>query len=328
MERMLTALEAMTEFLSDDEEAVHALAELAMIIDLLPAMGVNPERVVFDPTLARGLDYYTGPVFEATVEEPKVGSVAGGGRYENLIGSFTNRTITATGVSLGMERILEVVREFETLPQMPPSADVFVVVFPDTVQEAAALAVRLRNTGLRADLGTQPQRGVGDQLKYAARKSIPFAVIAGADELASGQVGVKNLITGEQNQVALADLESAADQFISEKRVRMIRVGNALAPRWYESNPARLDQLLDRIQAAGGTAAEFVLLPGEATAAQRRVQVPEAEWRSTVDAVLEQGNDLFVSRAARSGVFAYADGTTIAPVSRCSMLVCFSSPMR
>ena len=135
----------------------------------------------------------------------------------NLIGSFTNRTITATGVSLGMERILEVVREFETLPQMPPSADVFVVVFPDTAHEAAGLAVRLRNTGLRADLGTQPHRGVGDQLKYAARKSIPFAVIAGAVELASGQVGMKNLITGEQNQVALADLESAADQFISRK---------------------------------------------------------------------------------------------------------------
>ncbi len=208
-------LQALSALLDGDEEAVAALGELSTIIALLPSMGVDPERVVFDPTLARGLDYYTGPVFEATVEEPKVGSVAGGGRYENLIGSFTNRTITATGVSLGMERILEVVHEFETLPAIPPSADVFVVIFAETVDAAAGLALRLRQVGLRVDLGTQPNRGVGDQLKYAGRKGIPFAVIAGVDELAAGRVGLKNLVTGEQIEIAVADLEQAAAQFIA-----------------------------------------------------------------------------------------------------------------
>ena len=181
-----------------DDVALLALGELEEIFAILPAMGIPEGQARFDPTLARGLDYYTGPVFEATVDEPKVGSVAGGGRYEHLIGSFANRAITATGVSLGLERILEVVNELKTLPIGLGLAEAFVVTFAGSVPASAGIARELRDAGLRAELASQTKRGVGDQLKYAARKGIPFAVIPGEAELEKHQVGVKNLQTGDQ----------------------------------------------------------------------------------------------------------------------------------
>jgi histidyl-tRNA synthetase len=192
--------------LAGDDVALEAIAELEAIFQLLPAMGITEDRARFDPTLARGLDYYTGPVFEAEVVEPKVGSVAGGGRYEHLIGSFANRTITATGVSLGMERILEVVNEFSTMAGAEAAADVLVVTFADTQAQSARIARVLREAGLRVDLASQPRRSVGDQLKYADRKGIPFAVIAGAAEIESDEIGLKNLKTGDQISLPTAEL--------------------------------------------------------------------------------------------------------------------------
>jgi histidyl-tRNA synthetase len=201
----MVRLEHLREQLSGDELAARAIGELRTIFEILPAMGIAEGQARFDPTLARGLDYYTGPVFEAVVEEPKIGSVAGGGRYEDLIGTFTNRAITATGVSLGIERILEVVNEFKTLPEAMPAADVVVVTFADSVTENARIARLLRESGLRVELATQPNRSVGDQLKHADRKGIPFAVITGATEIENDQVGLKNLGTGEQVSVTIAE---------------------------------------------------------------------------------------------------------------------------
>jgi histidyl-tRNA synthetase len=201
--------------LSSDEVALQAIAELEAIFQLLPAMGISEEQARFEPTLARGLDYYTGPVFEAEVVEPKVGSVAGGGRYEHLIGSFANRTITATGVSLGMERILEVVNEIGTLDVADTAADVLVVTFADTQPHSARIARVLRESGLRVDLASQPRRSIGDQLKYADRKGIPFAVIAGAAEIENDEIGLKNLKTGDQISLPIAEV---ADRLASASR--------------------------------------------------------------------------------------------------------------
>ncbi|CAN5480296.1 histidine--tRNA ligase [soil metagenome] len=191
--------------LGGDGAAMHAIGELEEIFAVLPAMGIPEGQARFDPTLARGLDYYTGPVFEATVDEPKVGSVAGGGRYEHLIGSFMNRTISATGVSLGMERILEVLNEYNTLPISAAAADVLVVTFADSVPASARIARQLRSSGLRAELASQSQRSVGEQLKYASRKNIPFAVIAGQAEIEKNEVRLKNLETGEQISLSLGE---------------------------------------------------------------------------------------------------------------------------
>ncbi|MGE3798797.1 MAG: histidine--tRNA ligase [Thermomicrobiales bacterium] len=191
--------------LRDDEIATQALSELRQVFTVLPSLGITSERAVFDPTLARGLDYYTGVVFEAAVDEPRVGSVAGGGRYEELIGSFTNRSITATGVSLGLERILEVVNEFGLLPAESGSADALVVALQSNLEASAAIAREMRTTGLRIELSMQPNRSIGDQLKYAAKKGIGYAIIAGGEELSRQEVSLKHLTTGEQRALSLAD---------------------------------------------------------------------------------------------------------------------------
>jgi histidyl-tRNA synthetase len=204
----LDGLDRLGEVLAGDEDALSAIDELRQIFLLLPSMGVEASRALFQPSLARGLDYYTGPVYEAVVEEPKVGSVAGGGRYEHLIGAFANRPITATGMSLGLERILEVVTEFGTLPLSDGPSDAIVVTFhnAEAMGISASLARDLRLFGLRVELSSQATRSLGDQLKYASRKRIRWAIIPGVEEGARGEVGLKNLETGEQISLPIAEI--------------------------------------------------------------------------------------------------------------------------
>lgn len=194
------------------EEAVGELRELTGYID---GLGVRPRSWRIDLSLARGIDYYTGPVFEARVEEPKVGSVAGAGRYDGLVGTFLGRAVAATGMSLGLERILEVIQEFDLLPVKASVADIFVAAFPDTLRENARIANELRGSGLNADLSMLPNRGLGDQMKYASRRGIPFAVIAGAGEMQRQVALIRNLATGEQREIAIASLAQEAKLAIS-----------------------------------------------------------------------------------------------------------------
>jgi histidyl-tRNA synthetase len=185
-----------------------AIDELGELFAVLPGLGVSAASYRLDLSLARGLDYYTGPVYEAAVSEPNVGSVAGAGRYDGLIGNFLGREIPATGMSLGLERILEVVQEFSLLPMPPTVAQIIVPVFPDTIVESAKLASDLRNAGLRVDFSLLPNKSLGDQLKYAGRRGIPFAAIAGITELARDVVAVKNLESGEQVDVPRSDVDT------------------------------------------------------------------------------------------------------------------------
>ena len=201
--------------LKDDAAGSEALADLDQLFSYLPDFGVPPAVYRLDFALARGLDYYTGPVYEAWVEEPKIGSVAGAGRYDGLVGTFSGRPIPATGMSLGLERIIEVVEEFDLLPGTATVADVLVTVFPDTVGASARIAGQLREAGLRVDLSLQPNRGLGEQLKYADRKGIPLAVIAGSAELAAGQAAIKSLRTQTQQTYPLDGLAAAARDLLA-----------------------------------------------------------------------------------------------------------------
>jgi histidyl-tRNA synthetase len=203
--------------LNGDQRAERALDELRDLLAYVDQLGVESRRVIFDLSLARGLDYYTGPVFEAAVTEPQVGSVAGGGRYEELIGTFLSRPVSATGVSLGLERIIEVVREFGTLPAPSTTADVFVVVWQGELKESAALATKLRHEGIRTDLSLAANKSVGDQLKIAARKGAALAVIQGPDERAEDTVSLKDLKTGEQVRVQPNSLASEIRKRIDPK---------------------------------------------------------------------------------------------------------------
>ena len=203
--------------LSDDPAGLQAIDELDRLFSMISALGVSKENYRLDVSLARGLDYYTGPVFEAIVERPKVGSVGGAGRYDGLIGSLIGRPVPATGMSLGLERIIEVVDEFHLLPTRPNVADVFVAVFNDSLAQAAEIATTLRSVGLNVDFSLQSNRSLGEQLKYAGRKSIPVAVIPGAAELEKGEVAIKDLVDGRQWSVKIADLPDRLVESLGSK---------------------------------------------------------------------------------------------------------------
>jgi histidyl-tRNA synthetase len=211
--------------LASVDGAEASASELEQLFRALPDFGVAPNRYTLDLSLARGLDYYTGPVFEATVTEPKVGSVGGAGRYDGLVGTFLGRTIPATGMSLGLERIIEVVREHGLLPVPASVADVTLVIFPETTGAGARLATELRQRNLRVDLSLQPNRGVGDQLKLADRKGIPFAVILGGAELASGTAVLKDLRSGEQETVPLTRLAEAIHEHLAVGQTPSLQAG-------------------------------------------------------------------------------------------------------
>jgi histidyl-tRNA synthetase len=187
-------------------EAVAGVDELDRILTL--SAGTTAAGYVrFDPSLARGLSYYTGAIMEVAVPD-LAGSLGGGGRYDGLIGMFLGENVPACGFSLGLERILVVMAERNMFPAevQQASADVLVAVFDDeTVPESLRLAAELRGVGIRVEVYPEPDK-LGKQMKYAAAKMIPFAAILGGDELARGEVTIKNLQDGVQESVARASV--------------------------------------------------------------------------------------------------------------------------
>jgi histidyl-tRNA synthetase len=192
-------LRAVDERLVGIERADIAISELEQLFEYLGALGVAESKYTFDLALARGLGYYTGPVYEATVTEPQIGSLAGAGRYDGLIGRFQKQDIPATGISLGLERIIDVVEELGLIDVPRSISQVLVTIFnEETVNAALTLTAELRQAGLRAETFLDPTRNLGRQLQYADRRGIPFALVLGPDEIANGVVAVKDLASGEQ----------------------------------------------------------------------------------------------------------------------------------
>jgi len=188
------------------EGAAQAIENIRQVLSLAYEMGVDRSHLTFDPTLARGLDYYTGPVFEAVVTEPHVGSIAGGGRYDGLIGMFCKRDVPAVGVSLGLERILVVMEELGMLNTAKSQSKALVTVFsPELRSESLEVVTRLRAAGVNAQMSMDAAK-LGKQFKRADSLGIPYAVVIGPDEAASGQVVLKDLGSGEQSTLDLEGL--------------------------------------------------------------------------------------------------------------------------
>jgi histidyl-tRNA synthetase len=179
--------------------AADAEAHLKTILGLALDMGVDPDRVKLDRTLARGLDYYTGPVFEAVLNGDYSGSIAGGGRYDGLIGMFSGKDdVPAVGVSLGIERIFMLMEEMGLMPAASTSTQVWATVFSEDTRTATLEAASLlRQAGVRVQVSTRVGK-LGRQLKDANNRGVPFALLCGPDEAAAGTVVLKNLATGEQ----------------------------------------------------------------------------------------------------------------------------------
>lgn len=170
------------------------------------ALGVPNEVLVFNPTLARGLDYYTGMIFEGKILEYPIGSVGGGGRYDNLIGDLTGQSMPAVGFGIGFDRTVEAAQELGLIPDTTTGTQVLVTVMDEsTLEYSLGVATQLRQAGVRVEVYPELDK-LGKQFKLADQKQIPWVVIAGGDEMAAGKVTVKNMGTGEQQLLELSNL--------------------------------------------------------------------------------------------------------------------------
>jgi histidyl-tRNA synthetase len=165
------------------------------------------EDFAFKPTLARGLDYYTGIIFEAVDDNYKGGSLGGGGRYDNLIGIFLENSIPACGFAFGFDRLLEAGNELNLFPKKSTSTKVLVTIFSkDFIEKSIKVATVLREKNINTELFLNPEKKLDKQLKYADKKGIPYVLILGEEEVKKNVVKLKDLKTGKQQEVALEQL--------------------------------------------------------------------------------------------------------------------------
>jgi histidyl-tRNA synthetase len=178
---------------------------LQTIIKDAAQLGVDKSKIVFEPTLARGLDYYTGLIFEVEIPAYTVGSVCGGGRYDKLLGLFTKDAIPAVGFAFGFDRIMEAMAQHDLFPtELKATATVLVTIFnPDLAEQSLKIGKVLREAGIKAEIWLDAQSKMEKQLKYANSKQIPYVVVVGPNEADQNLLTLKNMQTREQSQMSL-----------------------------------------------------------------------------------------------------------------------------
>lgn len=220
------------------------VAELQEIASLLAAQGYGPDRIDIDPSVVRGLGYYTGPVYEAELtfeildekgRKRQFGSVAGGGRYDDLVKRFTGQEVPATGVSIGVDRLLAALREKGRLATKAKGPVVVTVMDRDRLGDYQAMVAELRTAGIRAEVYLGNPKNFGNQLKYADKRESPVAVIEGGDEKERGVVQIKDLALGarlaaeietaEEWKAQPAQKEIARADLVAEVRAMIARAG-------------------------------------------------------------------------------------------------------
>ena len=203
--RNIFSAEYLRKIVGDSAVGMQGVAELEQIATLLAAQGYGPDRIVIDPSVVRGLGYYTGPVYEAELtfdvqndkgQTVQFGSVAGGGRYDDLVKRFTGQEVPATGVSIGVDRLLAALHATGKLQAEDPGPVIVTVMDRERMAEYQAMAAELRNAGIRAEVYLGNPKNFGNQLKYADKRRSPVAIIQGSDEAARGMVQIKDLILG------------------------------------------------------------------------------------------------------------------------------------
>lgn len=231
------------ELVQGSETGKQGVDELETIADLLAAGGYGPDRIVIDPSIVRGLGYYTGPVYEAELtfeifdekgRKRQFGSVAGGGRYDDLVKRFTGQAVPATGVSIGVDRLLAALREKGRISAVEVGPVVVTVMDRNRMADYQAMVAELRNAGIRAEVYLGNPKNFGNQLKYADGRNSPIAVIEGGDEKAAGIIQIKDLVLGakiaenatlEEWKERPSQFEVPRDQLVA--KVREILEGQA-----------------------------------------------------------------------------------------------------
>jgi histidyl-tRNA synthetase len=200
---------------------IEGVSELKQIARLVQASGYGPDRIRFESSVVRGLEYYTGPVFEVELTfstdsaagSPRFGSVGGGGRYDGLVSRFRGEPVPATGFSIGVSRLLAALEHLGKIESKAEAGPVVVTVFDkDRIADYQNMVALLRNAGIRAELYLGSGK-FGPQMKYADRRNSPCVVIQGSDEKAKGEITIKDLIVGAE----LAKLEKDRDEHLQKQ---------------------------------------------------------------------------------------------------------------
>jgi histidyl-tRNA synthetase len=212
-------LKQLEPLVAGNETGQAGVARLEEVLAAARAAGVPDTRLKLDVSIARGLDYYTGTIFETFLDAlPTIGSVCSGGRYDNLAGLFTNQALPGIGASLGLDRLLAAMEELGMIAKVATPAEVFLPYFDAArLHDYLRLAGWLRAGGLRVEFYPEPKR-LGQQLKHADRRGSRFAVVVGEREFADGVCQLKDLSDGSSTPVSLADNAAA---LVSELRRRL-----------------------------------------------------------------------------------------------------------
>ena len=235
--RRTDVLAALSTLFTGVPSAAEAIGELQFLCSSLDALEIPDERVTLDLNIARGLDYYTGPVFEAVLTDaPEFGSVFGGGRYDGLVERFLGRKIPGVGASIGVDRLFAAMQKLGLVELVASTAQVLVTVMePARLNEYQQLTRRLRQAGINTELYLGEEKGLGKQLQYANRQQIPVAVIIGSDEFSRGEVTIKDLILGAK----LQDKKKTAVGKERDEWLRLMRTAQFSVP---------LDECVDHVR--------------------------------------------------------------------------------
>ena len=193
-------LEALKGYQGKNETLDQGISELTTVATYLEDFGVPADHFAIDLTIARGLDYYTGTVYETTMlDHPEIGSICSGGRYDNLAEYYTDKKLPGVGISLGLTRLFFVLQDKHYLNDNPPAspADVLILPMTDDLGPAISLATRLRDSGVRVQLHCEKKKFKA-KITYADKLAIPYVIFLGEDEIAQNVVALKELATGEQ----------------------------------------------------------------------------------------------------------------------------------
>ncbi len=207
--------------------------ELKRIADLCRSADYGPGRIMFDPSVVRGLEYYTGPVFEVELTfstdgkdgSPRFGSVGGGGRYDGLVSRFRGEVVPATGFSIGVSRLAAALQHLPKFDTKPEAGPVVVAVFSDRDPEIARdnlisaqrMANELRKAGIRAEVYLGNPKNIANQFKYADRRNAPCVVIQGPDEKADDKIQIKDLISGTDAAIAQGAFDPSRREYLQQR---------------------------------------------------------------------------------------------------------------
>ena len=219
-------LKALESYRGKDELFDQGLEELGTVVKYLGAFGVPEENFAVDLTIARGLDYYTGTVYETMMtEHPEIGSICSGGRYDNLAEYYTNKQLPGVGISIGLTRLFYVLQEQKMLNEEAGTAPADVLLLPMTEElgPAIELGTRLRGEGIRVQLYTEPKKFKA-KMNYADKLGVPFVVFLGEDEIQEEVVSCKDMVSGEQTKLDFSStVTRVKERLAANRRQRVIR---------------------------------------------------------------------------------------------------------